>query len=61
MGLKHSVAPAWDIWAIGVMLYIMLSGEMPFDRKKVSDKKFVENVCKAELKFPGGFTLSSEV
>ena len=46
---------------MGVMLYTMLTGQMPFDRKKVSDKKFVENVCKAELKFPEGISLSSEV
>ncbi len=39
----------------------MLTGEMPFDRKRVTDKKFVENVCKAELKFPEGIVLSSEV
>ena len=46
---------------MGVMLYTMLSGEMPFDRKKVSDKKFVENVCRAELKFPEEIPLSGEV
>ena len=61
MGKKDAVTPKWDIWAMGVMLYTMLMGEMPFNRKKVNDKKFIENACKADLTYPEGITLSSEV
>ena len=45
---------------MGVMLYIMVTGEMPFDRKKVNDKKFIENVCKMVLKFPEHVVLTKE-
>lgn len=46
---------------MGIILYIMIVGDMPFDRKKVSDKKFKENVLKSEIKFPKQIILSSEV
>jgi len=46
---------------MGIMLYTMLIGKLPFDREKVSDKKFIENVIKHEVKFPKENKLSTEV
>lgn len=46
---------------MGVMLYTMIVGKLPFDREKVSDKKFIENVIKQDVKFPKEIKLSAEV
>ena len=28
--LDNAVGPHWDVWAIGVILFVMVTGEMPF-------------------------------
>ena len=39
-----------DLWSIGVILYIMLSGRPPFGG--TSDPMIIERVRKAQLVFP---------
>ena len=38
-----------DIWSIGVVLYIILSGKVPFPGE--SNKEIIENVLRAEYNF----------
>lgn len=40
----NAVAPAWDIWAMGVMLFAMICGEMPF--QGTIEKEIVNGILK---------------
>jgi aurora kinase len=46
---------------MGIMLYTLICGKLPFDREKVSDKKFIDNVMKADISYPKGMKFSAEV
>jgi len=46
---------------MGIILYTLICGKLPFDREKVSDKKFIDNVLKADISYPKNLKLSPEV
>ncbi|KAJ1297223.1 hypothetical protein BS78_01G361600 [Paspalum vaginatum] len=43
-----------DIWACGVILYVLLAGYLPFQDKNLMD--MYKKICKAELKWPSWFS-----
>lgn len=45
-----------DIWAMGIILYLMLFGVFPFDAKNDGDIQC--KIVKDELKFPNNITIS---
>lgn len=42
--------PSLDIWAIGIMFYAMLFGELPFNDS--NDKKLEQMICYEPVSFP---------
>lgn len=46
----HAKNYAMDVWAIGVVLYFMLYGRVPFSGR--TDREIQENICKAKVRFP---------
>ena len=59
----NSVTPALDVWAIGIILYGMVCGELPFQGKENKDKLTAENIIKGEYGYPPdtGKRLSKEL
>lgn len=43
-----------DIWACGVILYVLLAGYLPFQEKNLTD--MYKKICKAELRWPSWFS-----
>jgi serine/threonine protein kinase len=55
---QHYVGWAADVWSLGVLLYIMLIGSIPFVASDIS--KLPQVVMKGELDFPAKVKLSNE-
>lgn len=56
---ENAVASSWDIWACGVILFVMLTGTFPFNGKNESD--ISKAIRKNRFKIPENMDLSEEV
>jgi serine/threonine protein kinase len=54
-----NAGPAIDVWALGIMLYVMVLGELPFNGD--SEDEIVEEILKKKLKFNNTKPISSEI
>ena len=50
--LKKKYDERCDVWSVGVLLYILLSGTPPFDGR--DDQEITENVKKGKINLKGG-------
>ncbi len=50
--LGHPYSVAVDMWSLGVLMFLMLSGELPFNQ---SDDKLLVNAIKVSLSLPCSF------
>jgi len=53
------VAPSWDIWAMGVVLYTLIVGRLPFNGK--SFKEITQSIKKDRPKVPDELNISYEL
>ena len=55
----NAVAPSWDIWACGCILFVMVTGFLPFNGS--SEREIVRNICRTRHEFPSNKKLSKEI
>ncbi len=55
-GLNYNSSPKLDVWALGIILYLMLFGSFPFDGNK--DSEVLNKIVKENLKFPSNIKIS---
>ena len=51
-------APSIDVWAIGIMVYAMIYGNLPFWGD--SEEEFIERIINNPVKFPSDVPITSE-
>lgn len=54
--MSYNSSTKIDIWALGVMLYMMLTGKFPFDGK--SDSEIQNKIISEPFKFPANLIIS---
>jgi len=58
VGKKTDSRPSIDIWAIGVLIYVMLFGVMPFNGDTRHD--VIKSITQKEVELPKGIVISDE-
>lgn len=56
-GLSCASSPKFDVFALGVLLYLMLFGVYPFEGK--DEKEIIHKIIKEEHKYPPGIEISN--
>ena len=51
--IERNYGKECDIWSLGVVIYFMLSGQMPFEGR--SSKELYRNIKRAKFKMPDHF------
>lgn len=60
LNFSHTVAnPAIDIWALGIMIYIMIFRRFPFSGENNNEIK--KNIINSELRFPPQPVISEDL
>lgn len=55
---QSETSPAIDVWAIGVMMYAMLYGHLPFWGE--TEEEFIDKIINAPLKFDADVPITAE-
>ena len=58
---KDVVAPAWDIWAMGVILFTLVCGTLPFNGKTLKEITTAITKCNPRIPLEQGVRISFEL
>jgi serine/threonine-protein kinase ULK/ATG1 len=56
--VSATTSPSIDVWAIGIMFYAMLYGELPFSSS--SEKDLITSIKEQKVKFPSNIPVTEE-